>query len=141
MEGVPVLRPDIDKFMSYIESKRGEGFSKWASPAVFYGKISGKPSKYTYLLTTPVEVESKYKDISYINPTYTGPYFAENNPESLVEHIVEIKNDNILEIKSKDPSQNYRDIEIWPIGYPEKVLYTKDLLPINTPIMQGRMSG
>ena len=118
MEGVPVLRPDIDKFMSYIESKRGEGFSKWASPAVFYGKISGKPSKYTYLLTTPVEVESKYKDISYINPTYTGPYFAENNPESLVEHIVEIKNDNILEIKSKDPSQNYRDIEIWPIGYP-----------------------
>lgn len=118
IEGVPVLRPDIDKFMSYIESKRGEGFSKWASPAVFYGKISGTPDRYTYLLATPKEVipDDPWEEIEYLNPTYTGPYFAESDPGSLVEYIVEIKNNNIPQIDSDDPSEYYRDIEKWPIG-------------------------
>lgn len=119
MESVPVMRPDIDKFMTYIESRSGQGFSKWASPAVFYGRISGTPDRYTYLLITPKEVipENPWEEIEYINPTFTGTYYAEDNPNLLVEHIAEIKNNNIPQVNSDDPSEHYRDIEKWPIGY------------------------
>lgn len=102
MQSVPAIRPDMDKFMNLVESQSPVEFTDWATPAVFYGRISGTPNNESYLLTTPRPPQiPEDEEIEFITPTYTGPYYSEDKPESLIKAI----------------ETNQAISEAWPIGW------------------------
>lgn len=102
MQSVPAIRPDMDKFMDLTESQCPVEFTDWASPAVFYGRISGTPNNESHLLTTPRPPQIlEDEEIEFITPTYTGPYYPEDKPESLIKAI----------------EANQAVSESWPIGW------------------------
>ncbi len=100
LEGVPAIRPDMDKFMTLVETQSPVEFTDWATPAVFYGRISGTPNNETYLATTP-RPQPLLEGEEYITPYFTGPYFSEDKPESLVKAI----------------ETTHAIFESWPIGW------------------------
>lgn len=78
IDKVPVIRPDVDKFMEAIEKDFRVGFEEWAAPSVFYGLVSKIPDEL-------VDDNKKPKDFTKMN--FTGVYYSDNNPKAMVDAI------------------------------------------------------
>lgn len=118
-ENIPSIRPEMDIFMEYIENQsKDKTFSKWASPAVFYGFIDGEPEEKSYLMATP-RPNPKNPFEQFVSAMYIGPYYPEDQPHILVDAVTEVITGRVPKIESTEDNQSelYRNKEQWPIGW------------------------
>lgn len=111
---IPVIRPDIDDYMEYVENQTknpSEDISRWATPALFYGAV-------TPVYRMELQKNGTYKEV-YDHAIYTTPYFEESRPQELIETIIDYSNPNYQGVAEDitDESDKYRDVEVWRFGW------------------------
>lgn len=108
LQGICAIRPNLDCFMNRVEEALPiDGFSEWASPALFYGRI--RPHYKT--VRTVDGKETRVYDYA----EYEGPYFSREDPLKFVDTVISYSSD-IPEISAPDSLPDcYRNCEKWNI--------------------------